>query len=65
VKANVEVILEGNIRLPLSCKMDSLKDVAGMGAKITKLARDVKRVMPDTANVAVKGFRVELQKDKE
>jgi hypothetical protein len=60
MKAQVEVVLEGNIRLPLSCKMDSLRDVAAMGGKLTKLARDIKRVMPDTANAAVKGFKVSM-----
>jgi hypothetical protein len=63
MKANLELVLEGNIRLPLSCRMDSLKDVAAMGGKVSKLARDVKKVMPDLANVGVKSLRVEL-KDK-
>jgi hypothetical protein len=60
MKAQIEVVLDGNIRLPMSCKMDSLKDVATMGVKLAKLARDVKRVMPDTANAGVKGLKVVL-----
>jgi len=48
------------MRLPLSCKLDTLKDVATMGSKITSTARNAKRLLPDIANAGVKSVTVKL-----
>ncbi len=60
MKANIEIVLDGNMRLPLSCKLDTLKDVAGLGNKIAATARNAKRLLPDLANTAVKSVKVTM-----
>ena len=60
MKANIEVILEGNMRLPASCKLDTLKDVATLGQKLTGIARNAKRLLPDLANTGVKSVSIKL-----
>jgi len=63
MKANIEIVLDGNMRLPLSCKLDTLKDVATMGSKFTSTARNAKRLFPDLANVGVKSVKVTLAEE--
>jgi hypothetical protein len=60
VKANIEIVLDGNMRLPASCKCDTLKDVATLGSRITAMARNAKRLLPDLANTGVKSVTVKL-----
>ena len=63
MKVDVEIVLEGNIRLPVSCKMDTMKDVAGLGTKLVATARNVRRQFPDFATLPVKSIKV-ATKDK-
>jgi hypothetical protein len=58
MKAELEVVLEGNIRLPVSGKCDSLADLGKLGAKVVKLARDVRRQFPDFAGLPVKRLAI-------
>jgi hypothetical protein len=60
VKANIEVVLDGNMRLPSSCNVDTLPDVAKLGQKLTSLARNAKKFFPDLANVGVKSVKITL-----
>ena len=58
MKAELEVILEGNLRLPVSGKADTLADVSKLGAKLMVLARSVKRTFPDLVALPVKAIRI-------
>jgi hypothetical protein len=58
MKAELEIVLEGNVRLPLSGKIDTLADVAKLGHKLVALARNTKRMFPDFAGLPVKKMTV-------
>jgi hypothetical protein len=58
MKAEFEVVLEGNVRLPITAKMDSLADLAKFGSKIVTSARNIKRMFPDFAGLPIKSVRV-------
>jgi hypothetical protein len=58
MKAELELTLEGNIRLPLEGKIDNLGDVAKLGTKLVTLCRNVRRQFPDFAALPVKSLRV-------
>lgn len=63
MKAEMELILEGNVRLPVSGKFDSLADVAKFADKLKALARNTKRMFPDFAGLPVKSVKI-ATKDK-
>lgn len=58
MKARVEVILEGNLRLPASCKVDTLGDVAKLGNKMVAMARNAGRLFPELKTTAVKTLKI-------
>jgi len=58
MKAELEVVLEGNVRLPVSAKCDTLADVAKLGNKLVALARNTKRMFPDFAGLPVKRLSI-------
>jgi hypothetical protein len=58
MKAELEVVLEGNVRLPLSGKVETLADVAKLGMKLVALARNVRRQFPDFATLPVKSLKI-------
>lgn len=54
MKADLEIVLEGNVRLPVTCKIETLADVAKLGSKLQALARNTRRMFPDFAALPVK-----------
>lgn len=58
MKALVEVTLEGNIKLPASLKVDTLGDVAKLGAKLTAMARNAMRLFPEFKTTPVKALKI-------
>ena len=62
MEVRLEVVLEGNVRLPVRQKVETLADVGKLGLKLKKLASDAVRLMPDLKPTPVKAITAEREK---
>lgn len=60
MKITAEIVLNNNNRLPVSCEVKTLKDIAKLGNKLAAIPKNVKRVFPDLAAEGVKSLKVSV-----
>lgn len=58
MKVTLEIHLEGNLVLPVTGIVESLGDVARLGAKLAAMPAGAKRLMPIVADLAVERLEV-------
>lgn len=61
MKVKIELILDGNLRLPVVQEVNTVADVGRLGRKLTDLPRNVKRTFPDLVNVAIKSVKLSAE----
>lgn len=61
-KLEIEIVFEGNIRVPVKANVESLADLAKLGGKMTAAARGVAKLMPDLKNTPIKSLDVRKEK---
>ena len=58
---NAEIVFEGNVSIPVTCKVDTLKDLVKFGAKIATAGRNAAKLIPALKSTAIKHFRVKVE----
>lgn len=61
MKVTIKVLLEGNLYLPVTSEVESLADVARIGAKLAAMPAGARKLMPIVADLPVLGIEVETR----
>jgi hypothetical protein len=53
-----EIVFEGGMKVPVTCKVDTLADVGRLGQKLIATARGAVKLIPALKQTAVKSVKI-------